>query len=44
MQHMFDGIPEENLRITIQTIMQMERQLGGLAAANHPKEQENQHD
>lgn len=44
MQHMFDGIPEENLRVTIQTIMQMERQLGGLTAANHPKEQENQHD
>lgn len=32
MQQMFAGIPEEHLRITIRTIMQMERQLTGLAA------------
>ncbi len=28
---MFSGIPEEHLRITIQTILQMEQQLNGLA-------------
>lgn len=32
MQQMFQGIPEEHLRITIQTIMQMEQQLMGLDA------------
>ena len=31
MQQMFAGIPEEHLRITIQTIMQMEKQLLALA-------------
>lgn len=31
MQQMFAGIPEEHLRITIQTIMQMEQQLMTLA-------------
>ena len=44
MQQMFAGIPEEHLRITIQTILQMERQLSGLADANNPKEQEIQHE
>jgi DNA-binding MarR family transcriptional regulator len=32
--HMFAEIPEENLRITIRTILQMERQLGSLEAAD----------
>lgn len=32
MQQMFAGIPEEQIRITIQTIMQMEQQLTVLAA------------
>ena len=32
MQQMFAGIPEEQIRITIQTIMQMEQQLTALAA------------
>lgn len=32
MQQMFAGIPEEQIRITIQTIIQMEQQLMALAA------------
>ena len=32
MEQMFQGIPEEHLRITIQTIMRMEQQLMGLDA------------
>lgn len=35
MQQMFAGIPEENLRITIQTIMQMEKQLNNLASGEN---------
>ena len=35
MQQMFAGIPEENLRITIQTIMQMEKQLNELASGEN---------
>ena len=38
MQQMFSGIPEENLRITIQTIMQMEQQLTTLADRSLRKE------
>lgn len=36
MQQMFAGIPEEHLRITIQTIIQMEQQLTALAAPPAP--------
>lgn len=40
MQQMFRGIPEENLRITIQTIMQMERQLQQLTPAHSDQQEE----
>lgn len=36
MEQMFAGIPEEHLRITIQTIIQMEQQLMALAAPAKP--------
>ncbi len=55
MQQMFAGIPEENLRTTIQTILQMEKQLNRLAgdgspaavyanSANTQQSKENQHE
>ncbi len=40
MQQMFSGIPEESIRTTIQTIMQMERQLKGLLPASENQEEQ----